>query len=236
MPVRKGTLGYESKLARAKAKRAINRLQKIVDSNATRDEKAAARASIYAFQREVKATYQPKGKLTAKQRTVIEEANARVSSLAESARIATGKYGAANLHTQWEINEASKKRELGEQNPSRYTKAQVKVFYKVTQRIWQNTDGSPTNMHDVNKRIMKYFGTQSLETAFERALSSEAAKKALAVAQAEEDGLGSLTEEERALYEEAGYGDNEDSDKGSPSYLTGLVQFDPDIPWNKQEM
>lgn len=235
MPVRKGTLGYESKLARAKAKRAIKRLQKIIDSNATRDEKAAARASIYAFQREVKATYQPNGKLTSKQRTVIEEANARVNNLAESTRIAAGKNGAANLHTQWEINEASKKRELGEQNPSRYTKAQVKVFYKVTQRVWQNADGTPTNMHDVNKRIMKYFGTDSLATAMERALSSDAAKRALAVANAE-DGLSSLTDEERELYEEAGYGDNEDSEKGSPPYLTGVAQFDPDIPWNEQEM
>ena len=236
MPVRKGTLGYESKLARAKAKRAIKRLQKIIDSNATRDEKAAARASIYAFQREVKATYQPKGKLTSKQRTVIEEANARVNNLTESTRIAAGKNGAANLHTQWEINEASKKREFGEQNPSRYTKAQVKVFYKVTQRVWQNADGTPTNMYDVNKRIMKYFGTYSLATAMERALSSDAAKRALAVANAEEDGLGSLTDEERELYEEAGYGDNEDSEKGSPSYLTGVAQFDPDIKWNEQDI
>lgn len=95
-----------------------------------------------------------------------------------------------------------------------------------------NDDGTPTDTMKINERIMKYFNTNSLATAMERALSSKEAKKALAVeaAQTQE----TLTEEQRELYEEALAGDTEDQRETSPAYLTGIGGFDPDVKWNEQ--
>lgn len=233
MPVRKGTLGYESKLTRRMAQRSIKQMNKIIKSSKyTRDEHDAARGIRDKMEDLVSQTYFRSRKPNAKERGVIEQANAQIRALTSSAKISRGKNGAANLYTQWQINEASKKRDAGEPNSSIYTQAQVKTFYKVTQRVWMNNDGAPTDTMMINKRIMEYFNTNSLATAMERALSSKEAKKALAVeaAQTQE----TLTEEQRELYEEALAGDTEDQRETSPAYLTGISVFDPDVKWNEQ--
>lgn len=233
MPVRKGTLGYESKLTRRMAQRSIKQMNKIIKSSkSTRDERDAARGIRDKMEDLVGRTYFRSRKPNAKERGVIEQANAQIRALTSSAKISRGRNGAANLYTQWQINEASKKRDADEPNPSIYTQAQVKVFYKVTQRVWMNDDGTPTDTMMINKRIMNYFNTNSLATAMERALSSKEAKQALAVeaAQTQE----TLTEEQRALYEEALAGDIEDQRETSPAYLTGISGFDPDVKWNEQ--
>ena len=233
MPVRKGTLGYESKLTRRMAQRSIKQMNEIIKSSkSTRDERDAARGIRDKMEDLVSHTYFRSRKPNAKERGVIEQANAQIRALTSSAKISRGRNGAANLYTQWQINEASKKRDAGEPNPSIYTQAQVKTFYKVTQRVWMNDDGTPTDTMMINKRIMAYFKTNSLATAMERALSSKEAKTALAVeaAQTQE----TLTEEQRELYEEALAGDTEDQRETSPAYLTGIVGFNPELKWNEQ--
>ena len=233
MPVRKGTLGYESKLTRRMAQRSIKQMNKIIkSSNSTRDERDAARGIRDKMEDLVSHTYFRSRKPNAKERGIIEQANAQIRALTSSAKISRGRNGAANLYTQWQINEASKKRDAGEPNPSIYTQSQVKTFYKLTQRVWMNDDGTPTDTMMINKRIMAYFNTKSLATAMERALSSKEAKMALAVeaAQTQE----TLTEEQRELYEEALAGDTEDQRETSPAYLTGIVGFNPDLKWNEQ--
>lgn len=233
MPVRKGTLGYESKLTRRMAQRSIKQMNKIIKSSKyTRDEHDAARGIRDKMEDLVTQTYFRSRNPNAKERGAIEQANAQIRALTSSAKISRGRNGAANLYTQWQINEASKKRDAGEPNPSIYTQAQVKTFYKVTQRVWMNDDGAPTDTMMINKRIMEYFNTNSLATAMERALSSKEAKKALAVeaAQTQE----TLTKEQMELYEEALAGDTEDQRETSPAYLTGISGFDPDVKWNEQ--
>lgn len=233
MPVRKGTLGYESKLTRRMAQRSIKQMNKIIKSSKyTSDEHDAARGIRDKMEDLISQTYFRSRKPNAKERGLIEQANAQIRALTSSAKISRGKNGAANLYTQWQINEASKKRDVGEPNPSIYTQAQVKTFYKVTQRVWMNNDGTPTDTNMINKRIMEYFNTDSLATAMERALSTKEAKQALAVeaAQIQE----TLTEEQRELYEEALASDTEDQRETSPAYLTGISGFDPDVKWNEQ--
>lgn len=233
MPVRKGTLGYESKLTRRMAQRSIKQMNKIIKSSKyTRDEHDAARGIRDKMEDLVSQTYFRSRKPNAKERGLIEQANAQIRALTSSAKISRGKNGAANLYTQWQINEASKKRDAGEPNPSIYTQEQVKIFYKLTQRVWMNDDGTPTDTNMINRRIMEYFDTASLATAMERALSTKEAKQALAVeaTQTQEK----LTAEQRRLYEEALAVDTEDQVETSPPYLTGLIGFDPNVKWNEQ--
>lgn len=233
MPVRKGTLGYESKLTRRMAQRSIKQMNKIIKSSKyTRDEHDAARGIRDKMEDLVSQTYFRSRKPNAKERGVIEQANAQIRALTSSAKISRGKNGAANLYTQWQINEASKKRDADEPNPSIYTQEQVKIFYKLTQRVWMNNDGTPTDTKMINRRIMEYFNTDSLATAMERVLSTKEAKQALAVAAVQNQ--EKLTKEQRRLYDEALAEDTEDQTEISPPYLTGLIGFDPDVKWNEQ--
>lgn len=233
MPVRKGTLGYESKLTRRMAQRSIKQMNKIIKSSKyTRDEHDAARGIRDKMEDLVSQTYFRSRKPNAKERGVIEQANAQIRALTSSAKISRGSNGAANLYTQWQINEASKKRDADEPNPSIYTQEQVKIFYKLTQRVWMNNDGTPTDTKMINRRIMEYFRTDSLAIAMERALSTKEAKQALAVAAVQNQ--EKLTKEQRRLYEEALAEDTEDQVEISPPYLTGLIGFDPDVKWNEQ--
>lgn len=233
MPVRKGTLGYESKLTRRMAQRTIKQMNKIIKSSKyTRDEHDAAHGIRDKMEDLVSQTYFRSRKPNAKERGLIEQANAQIRALTSSAKISRGKNGATNLYTQWQINEASKKRDAGEPNPSIYTQGQVKIFYKLTQRVWMNNDGTPTDTTMINKRIMEYFNTDSLATAMERTLSTKEAKQALAVAAVQSQ--EKLTKEQKRLYEEALAEDTEDQVEISPPYLTGLIGFDPDVKWNEQ--
>lgn len=233
MPVRKGTLGYESKLTRRMAQRSIKQMNKIIKSSKyTRDEHDAARGIRDKMEDLVSQTYFRSRKPNAKERGLIEQANAQIRALTSSAKISRGKNGAANLYTQWQINEATKKRDAGEPNPSIYTQEQVKIFYKLTQRVWMNNDGTPTDTKMINRRIMEYFNTDSLATAMGRTLSTKEAKQALAVAAVQNQ--EKLTNEQRRLYDEALAEDTEDQVEISPPYLTGLIGFDPDVKWNEQ--
>lgn len=215
------------------AQRSIKQMNKIIKSSKyTRDEHDAARGIRDKMEDLISQTYFRSPKPNAKERGVIEQANAQIRALTSSAKISRGKNGAANLYTQWQINEASKKRDADEPNPSIYTQEQVKIFYKLTQRVWMNNDGSPTDTKMINRRIMEYFNTDSLATAMERALSTKEAKQALAVAAVQNQ--EKLTAEQRRLYEEALAEDTEDQVEISPSYLTGLIGFDPVVKWNEQ--
>lgn len=68
----------------------------------------------------------------------------------------------SNKSVEIEINRAS----VGES--SMYTNTQVKVFYRATQKAWQN---SP--IADRNKAILDYYGEKSLKKVFEDVVNNE---------------------------------------------------------------
>lgn len=64
---------------------------------------------------------------------------------------------------------------------SKYTKAQVKVFYRVTEPIWTTRGKSLEETKNImgknrNELIMRAIGANSLEEAIDKVLNSEAAK------------------------------------------------------------
>ena len=64
---------------------------------------------------------------------------------------------------------------------SKYNKAQVKVFYRVTERIWATRGKSLEETKKIlgknrNEMIMKAVGANSLEEAIDIVLNSDAAK------------------------------------------------------------
>ena len=241
MPSKKGSTAYLARLSRVKGKRAIVRLAKMInDPNVSVGQKLVAKATTEQIKQAIRETYTGRQPLIGKQKQAIRIASARIESVVAGSKIATGKYGAANLATQFQLNLATK-RYAGtdaakEQaaNPSIYSREEVKTFYRVTQRIWQNQDGTPTDTSQINKRIMKYFRTGSLEEAFRRAMSNPSVKHALEIAEGKIDQNSNLTEEQRRFYERAESVDNEQDSQGSPDYLVYVVQFNPNRDWREQ--
>ena len=114
--------------------------------------------------------------------------------------------------TQHQLNLASVKAD------SIYTKTEVAIFYRATQRIWQN---APESIENRNIAILSYYNQQRAANG----LSPLSLKQIVDYVLQENDkvlkvqGLknpAKMSEEERKLYEEALAADNADNDKGSP--------------------
>lgn len=241
MPSKKGTTAYIARLSRTKGKRTIERLGKIISNpKSSSGQKLVAKAISEQIKKAINNTYLGRKPLTGKQLQSVKMATANIESLVAGSKIATGKYGAANLATQFQLNLATKRYKGADaaleraSNPSVYSREQVKIFYRVTQSIWQNQDGTPTDTAEINKRIMKYFRTASLETAFKRALSQPSVRYALEIAEGKIDQNAQLTAEQREFYERAESTDTEQDAQRSPDYLVYVVQFDPNRDWREQ--
>lgn len=241
MPSKKGTAAYIARLSRVKGKRTIERLNKIISNpKSSSGQKLVAKATSEQIKQAINETYLGRKPLTGKQLQAIKMASANIESLVAGSKIATGRYGAANLATQFQLNLATRRYSGADaaleraSNPSVYSREEVKTFYRVTQSIWQNQDGTPTDTAQINKRIMKYFRTASLETAFKRAMSNPSVKYALEIAEGKIDQNANLTEEQRKFYERAESMDNEQDSQRSPDYLVYVVQFDPNKDWREQ--
>lgn len=241
MPSKKGTLAYLARAARVKGKRSIQTLAKIAaNKSIPKNQRMAAKSTEEKIKSAIQASYMGRKPLSGKQKRAIEMSVAQIESLVSGVKITRGKQGAANFATQFQLNLATRRYtgpEAAQEraaNPSIYSREEVKTFYRVTQKIWQNKDGTPTDTSEINKRIMRYFKTTSLQTAFERAMSQPSVKTALQIADYTIDQNAQLTTEQQRYYDRAEATDNEQDKQSSPDYLTFVVQFDPDKPWSEQ--
>lgn len=233
-------LSVLGKTSRAKGKRAIARMAKQIESpDLTLNEKATLKAMSLEIAKTMGQTYIPREqRIMTKQFEIgLKHANARLQSLVEASKLGIGKRGAANLAFQYQINLASKvsndtMEDLA--NPSALSREEVKIFYKSTQAIWQSTDGTPTDTAKINRKIMRYFKTNSLEEAWNRVQANPRNKFALDVATGEIDPNKPLTEEQKQYYDMANAQDTDQQKEKSPDFLIYSFQFNPDLKWNKQ--
>lgn len=93
---------------------------------------------------------------------------------------------------------------------SSISKAEAKVFYRLTQNIWQ---GKPPEMR--NDLIRAHYGMESLEEAFNAVMGTEQAQNALAQANANGKPIG-VTDENEAFYNDT---TDTGEDFGSPDYI-----------------
>lgn len=214
MPSKKGSVAYYARNARRQVDRWTNALAKIISNRegTTKNERAAARQMINQFKQLKSQTYNPKGKSTKESDQSIQEAVFQIRSLAKAAKMSTGKQGASNLFTQQQINIASRRYEKPEDNPSIYTREEVKVFYRSTQRIWQ-TPGEPVDTHTINRKIMNYFKTSSLKEAMDKVLNAPQNKQLLERIKLCKTPYSQMTDEQRELYEKLRDSDTSDYDQ-----------------------
>lgn len=213
---KRDTYGYRAGLEREKAQRRIAAYQKVTrNENLPERVREQARTSIKELRSAINATRQrTKSGRTIKSRTkegldtsleVLRELNSR-------GNFYIGRSGQSNAVTQSEINKASVGLE------SQYTRAQVKIFYRATQKAWQKPG---IGEHNRNEAILSYYGRTNLAAFVEEVLAQN--QVALRAQNALPE---SLTEEQRAFYEKEQQVDNADAEKGSPTYMANVITFE----------
>lgn len=245
MPSKKGTIGYVARQTRVKGTRALNYIYKqLKSSKLSPVQRQLTKAAAKQLTEAIAGSYLGRGKQTKRLVQGVQENVAKIESMVLNTKMLHGKHGAANFATQQMLNMATRSYK-GEDadldaaaNPSPYSREQVKLFYKSTQRIWQNEEG-PTDTSQINRKIMQYFKTPSLEEAFNRAMSNSTVKAQLEISEnirkhGGKVDLSELTPEAQKFYKETLAADNDQESQSSPTYLRAVVQFDPDKSWREQ--
>lgn len=213
MPVKKNSIAYYARQVRDAGKRRIKRLEKaIVSESATQRTKSWAERQIANITEAIEGTYKRSNGVT---RSAGEIA-AGLTRLSKAVSQVTATYelsGDPFEVTQKEINKAS----VGA--PSAYTKNEVKVFYRVTQEIWQN--GSSEKKVNRNEVILDYVNLirkqnnltpLTLDQVVDYIISTHGEF----MKQVKIDSLKDMTPEQREAAEKAMENDNADSNQTSP--------------------
>lgn len=156
MPSKKGSIAYENRLARRRAQRAINRMEKELNSGElSRTEQFQRRGEIAALREAMAETYI--GRRGHEIRTP-EEAQRAARSIVEKeyVRIASDTQ-AQNIQAMQEIGNTyyvDKVTKQHVQNPmSSYSEAEMRTFWRATQDIWDKPNVSRERRFDA---IMEY--------------------------------------------------------------------------------
>lgn len=155
-----------------KAQTRINAMQKQLANVRTTAAKKRIQAQIDSYKNKVESTRTYSAE-TGKRIRSKAEVSQNVSELAkmnvEYSNLVRGSAMArqrrANIITQEDINQASL-RVPTQETP--YTKTQVQIFYRATQKAWQN---APLDKR--NEAIMSYYGVSDLRSFFEGVVSEQ---------------------------------------------------------------
>lgn len=213
--------------ARKRIKRSIERLEKQRKTLKNRSQGRAFTRQIEELRKQQRATYLPKkGLKTDKQKQNFYEAIKKADKIGERSKALKSATQVRNFAFREQIRWASSEnmRAL-----STLEKEEVKAFYRVTENIWKDL---PYNMRE--KAILKYYDTNSLQEAFEKALSDpkvkEIVEREIKLREIENKREDLRTEEERAFYESEttkGHGETQ----GSPEWSMEITPFDVDEDW-----
>lgn len=156
MPSKKGSIAYENRLARRRAQRAINRMEKELSSGElSRTEAFQRRGEITALREAMAGTYI--GRRGHEIRTP-EEAQQAAKSIVEKEYVKTASdTQAQNIQAMQEIGNTyyvDKVTKQHVQNPmSSYSEAEMRTFWRATQDIWDRPGVSKEKRFDA---IMQY--------------------------------------------------------------------------------
>ena len=139
MPSKKGSIAYENRLARRRAQRAINRMQKELDSGElSRAERFQRRGEIAALKEMVAETYigirgyeiRTPEEAQRAARSIVEKEYVRIAADTQSQNIQV----AHEISNTYYVDKGSKQHV---QNPmSGYSEAEMRTFWRATQEIW----------------------------------------------------------------------------------------------------
>lgn len=216
-------LWRKAESARKLGKTKIKNLERELKATKDKNIKAFIRQDIKMTKKAMKGTYASKGARESQIKSNIQI----LKTTSTKNTLFGGENRIQNYMTQKQLNLATKSQSIldSASNPSMYTSAQAKVFYRATQKIWEGKSGNR------NQAIMKYFGVTSLSEAVDIVLNHPNVKTALGIESGEYNPNAELDEEQEALYDEQLEIDSEQQKEKSPDYLDYVIQFDVNEKW-----
>lgn len=216
---RKGTIGYQAQQLRKMGQRRVERLQAVIKSEETSERvRNWASRQVSEIKSAMQGTrqYSKSGKrYKSKSKNYIK---GQISRLEAAVKEVAPRYtvsGDSFEVTQRELNRAS----VGA--ASSYTKKEAKIFYRATQKIWQQKG---IGDHDRNQAILDHFNSIRKENGLSPLRLDEIVDYVLdanrRIQQMQDLEPQELTDEQKELYSEAQQGDSEDYDKNSPTSAT----------------
>ena len=216
-------LWRKAESARKLGKTKIANLQKELKTTKDKNTRAFIRQDIKRTQQAMQGTYKSKG---ASESEIKGNINF-LKSTSTKQTLFGGENRIQNYMTMKQLNLATKSQSALDEmsNPSIYSTAQAKIFFRATQSIWQGTEGNRY------QAIMKYFGVNSLSEAVDIVMKHPNVQTALAIESGEYNPNADLDEEQLAYYENALQRDSDQQKEISPEYLDYVIQFDVNEKW-----
>ena len=193
--------------ARRRAARALAKLERQAAQGAFKTEGQKRAVSSLAQQLETAISKSYANRST---RKYSKDISTTVSNLRSTANVIQSDRTQGATYRQNKIFERNLNNATMKDDFSSISKTEAKVFYRLTQNIWQ---GKPSEMR--NELIRAHYGTESLEDAFNAVMGTEQAQNALEQANANGQPIG-VTDENEAFYNDT---TDTGEDFGSPDYI-----------------
>lgn len=218
---RKKTTGYEAQNLRRKGQRRIKRLQDLISNdNTTERVRNWAEQQVKEISSAMQGTrqYSKSGKRDkSKTESYIKGQISRLEAAIENVAPVFESRGDSFIVTQTELNRASSG------TPSIYTNVEARLFYKVTQKLWQREG---VGEHDRNVAILEHYNESRIKKGLEPMSLAEVVEYVLNANKLVQkfqdlDPSSEMTEEQRKLYEQWQTADGDDNVETSP--LSGIT-------------
>lgn len=215
---KRDTYGYRAERERAKAETRIRGIEGVLrNENLTAPGRERFERKISELREAQFATRQRtrEGRIIeGRTRLTLSAALEKLKGLNRMLDQFIGSARRANKITQSEINAASEGLES-----SQYTEAEVKVFYRATQKAWNRPD---VDISQRNEAILEYYGYSRLSVIMDEVLQQNIA----ALRAAKLNPFKGMTQEQQEEYETALQSQGSDTEKGSPTYMAAVKIFE----------
>lgn len=220
---KRGTIGYLAELLRRQGQRRVERLEAVIKAGDTpqrirnwaKKQVREIKSAMQGTRQYSKSGKRYKSKSQKYIKGQIDRLTAAIKEVAPRYTVAGDSFEV----TQRELNRASVNA------PSVYTKTEVQLFYRVTQKIWQRAG---VGEHDRNEAILNYYNSirrenglspMRLDEIVEYVLNANQRAKQLQFINPSEP----MDLEAQEFYNEAGAIDNADMEAGSPPGISQMV-------------
>lgn len=211
MPLKKGTPAYEARLARRRAQRKINRLEKQKKDTGVGTRTAMnLQLQINELQEGIKSTYQKVAGKRVRSAAEVTQNLRKLESYSPSVQTQR-----RNIQASRELSNATKPEYAG---TSKYTEGDVHIFFAATIRAWQ---GKPAS--ERMQAIMEYYHVSDLGAFIDYVLKQNKLAREIYSGDVAVDDITDDSE----LYQEAAKKDSADKEKYDSLYMNFIMEITP---------
>lgn len=211
MPLKKGTPAYEARLARRRAQRKINRIEKQMKDTGIGTRTAMnLQLQINELKEGIKSTYQKVAGKRVRSATEVSQNLRKLESYSPSVQTQR-----RNIQASRELSNATKPENAG---TSKYSEGDVHIFFAATIRAWQ---GKPNS--ERMQSIMEYYHVSDLGAFIDYVLEQNKLARDIYSGDVAVDDITDDSE----LYQEASKKDSADKEKYPSLYMSFIMEITP---------